>query len=148
MLKPALGFCCSRQLWARCNRWQLHQCSSGLSQTERSVNVRPHTHVDQRHPIGYSKNTLCLYNPAATWHEEPNNTSLYLSHSVRAGWHFSFENIIERRISTRDLSINVTRRWRIIYTNSLETTPRSQTAAAASVRLTAHWSDWPPGPAW
>lgn len=45
---------------ARCNRWQpeLRQCSSGLRQTLLSVNVRPHTPVDQRHPICYSRNTL------------------------------------------------------------------------------------------
>lgn len=45
---------------ARCNCWQpeLRQCSSGLSQTLLSVNVRPHTPVDQRHPICYSRNTL------------------------------------------------------------------------------------------
>lgn len=53
---------------ARCNRWQLElrQCSSGLSQTMPSVNVRPHAPVDQRHNICYSKNTVSLFSMTTT----------------------------------------------------------------------------------
>lgn len=52
---------------ARRNRWQpeLRHCSSDLSQKMFSVNVRPYG-VDQRHSIGYSRNTLSLFNVTAS----------------------------------------------------------------------------------